>query len=534
MKKLFVLVLVLMMALTACQPAAAPTEAASGAESAPAGEAPAATEAAAPVAAEPKEIMIGLGQESYPQRGWQIETDDGFSMAYIGVLETLVKVDFDGKMVPSLADSWSQVDDTTWEFKLHPGISFTNGEPFNAAAVVKSLTYVVNSPTPPRGISPKTFAAVEAVDDTTVRITTTAFDALLPNRLTSPVTGILAPSAYTAETGPVNPFNTGTGPFILTEEVAQQSLTVVKNPEYWGGPVNLDKATILFVPDSQIRAGMLQTGEIDIDVHLPVEQIAVLEADSNVSVLKMQTPRTTTLHMNLSRPPFDNLKVRQAVSYALDRQAIVDATLEGVASPAVGPISPSEVWVNKDLKGYPYDPEKAIALLTEAGYEKGALTVSLWTYSTRANLPLTAIAIQDMLGKVGINVEVRVAQYDAMEPEVLAGNYDMFIISRNHVLDSYDPEGFLTSDYSCEGSFNMDHFCDATFDAKLAEARALTDLDARYAIYRELQQTLVDDQSVGAFLNYTEIVNGISTKVLNYQIHPLERFIMTPELDIAQ
>jgi peptide/nickel transport system substrate-binding protein len=532
MKKLLVTLLVVLMTLTACQPAAS-TPVADDSSPAAAVE-PVVEATAAPVSAEPKEITIGLGQESYPQRGWAIETDDGFSMAYIGVLETLVKVDFDGKMVPSLAESWSQVDDTTWEFKLQQGISFTNGEPFNADAVVKSLNYIKNSPTPPRGITVDTFASIEAADEYTVRITTTKFDALLPNRLTSPVTGVLAPSAYTAETGPVNPFNTGTGPFILTEEVPQQSLTVVKNPDYWGGPVNIDKATILFVPDSQIRAGMLQTGEIDIDIHLPVEQLPILEADSSIAIMRMQTPRTTTLHMNMSRPPFDDLKVRQAVSYALDRQAIVDATLEGVASPAVGPISPSEVWVNSDLKGYPYDPEKAIALLTEAGYEKGELTISLWTYSTRANLPLTAIVIQDMLGKVGINVEVRVAQYDAMEPDVLAGNYDLFIISRNHVLDSYDPEGFLSSDYSCAGGFNMDQFCDEQFDAKLTEARGMTDLDARYAIYRELQSMLVDEQAVGAYLNYTEIVNGISTKVLNYKLHPLERFIMTPELDIAQ
>jgi len=109
----------------------------------------------------------------------------------------------------------------------------------------------------------------------------------------------------------------------------------------------------------------------------------------------------------------------------------------------------------------------------------------------------------------------------------------MFIISRNHVLDSYDPEGFFTSDYTCKGSFNMDRFCDEKFDTLLTEARGLTDLKARYDIYRQLQTILVDDQAVGVFLNYTEIVNGISNKVLNYKLHPLERFILTAELDVA-
>lgn len=556
MKKLLVILLVMLFIITACNPATPvanePTAAATeeqvvAEEPTAAVPEPAATEeevttteaapepTAAPVSTEPKEIIVGLGSESYPQRGWAMETDDSFSMSYIGMLETLVKVDFDGQMVPSLAESWEQVDDTTWQFNLRQGINFTNGEPFNADAVVKALNFIKSSPTPPRGFTTETFTSVEAADEYTVLIRTPSFDALVPNRLTSPVTGILAPSAYPDAYGPVDPFNTGTGPFILTEEVPEQSLTMVKNPDYWAGEVMLDKATILFVPDAQIRAGMLQTGEIDIDIHLPVEQLPVLEAmPDEVTVHRMQTPRTTTLHLNMSRPPFDDVKVRQAFAHAMDKQAIVDATLEGAGFPAVGPISPPEPWVNSELAGYPYDPEKAKQLLAEAGYEEGELTVSLWTYPTRANLPLTAIAIQDMLADVGVNVEIRLAQYDPMEPDVLAGNYDMFIISRNHVLDSYDPEGFFTSDYSCEGSFNMDQFCDEAFDTLLAEARTMTDLDARYDTYRRLQSILVDEQAVGVFMNYTEILDGVRNHVLNFKVHPLERFVLTADLDIAQ
>lgn len=564
MKKLLVLLLVAMMVLSACTPAT-PSPAVSQ-PTAAATEKPAATVAAtaAPVktteapaktaeatvapteapaktaeptqapAAGPKELTVGLGQESYPRRGWTIETDDGFAMAYVGFLETLVKVDYDGSMVPNLAESWSQVDDTTWQFNLRKGVTFTNGEPFNADAVVKSLNYIINSPTPPRGITKTTFASIEAKDENTVLIKTAAKDTLVPNRLTSPVTGILAPSAYKAASGPIDPFNTGTGPFILTEEVPDQSLTVVKNPNYWGGKVNLDKVTILYVPDAQIRAGMLQTGEIDLDIHVPVEQVPVLKEDKNVQILELQTPRTTTLHMNLKKAPFDNVKVRQAINYALDKQAIVDATLEGIGAPAIGPIAPSEGWFNKDLKGFTYDPEKAKALLTEAGIEAGKLTVSLWTYPTRANLPPTAVAIQKMLGDVGINVDIRIAQYDPMEPEVLGGNYDMFIISRNHVLDTYDPVGFFSSDYSCKGSFNMDQFCDPKFDELLAQASTLTDPEARNEIYRQLQTILVDDQAVGAFLNYTVVIDGVGSRVLNFKVHPLERFLLTADLDVAQ
>jgi peptide/nickel transport system substrate-binding protein len=549
MKKMLLVLLAMLMLLTACGPAAT-TDATSEpitavTESTTEGVQPTTEDVVEPTAetvveptaetvvAEPKTLVIGFGTESYPRLGWTIDTDDAFSMSYIGVLETLVKVDYDGFMVPCLAESWTQVTDTTWQFTLRQGVTFTNGEPFNAAAVVNALNYIKNSPTPPRGITADTFLSIEATDDYTVVITTATFDALVPNRLTSPNTGILAPSAYTAASGPVNPFNTGTGPFILTNEIPDQSLTVVKNSNYWGGNVNLDEVTILYVPDVQIRAGMLQTGEIDIDIHVPVEQLPILAQDSSISILRMQTPRTTTLSLNMSRPPFNDLRMRQAVAYAIDREAIVIATLEGIATPGVGPISPPEAWVNPDLAGYPYNPDMARQLLAEAGYAEGELTVGLWTYPDRPYLPTSAVAIQGMLADVGINVEVRVAQYDPMIPDVTAGNFDMFLASRNHVLDNFDPEGFFSSDYTCTGSYNLNLFCDPQYDTLLAEARTLTDVEARYAIYRQLQSILVDEQCVGIYLNYTEIVDGVRSNVVNFRIHPLERYVLTADLDVT-
>ncbi len=250
--------------------------------------------------------------------------------------------------------------------------------------------------------------------------------------------------------------------------------------------------------------------------------------------MRMATPRTTTLHLNMSRKPFNDLKVRQAVAYAIDKEALVVATLEGVGSPAVGPMAESEPWNNTELAGYPYDPEKAKALLAEAGYKEGELTVGLWTYPARANLPLSAVAIQDMLAKVGINTDIRIAQYDPMVPEVLAGNYDMFIVSRNHSVDTYDPGGFFSSDYTCKGSYNMDLFCDKNFDDLLAQSSAMTDPNARYDIYRQLQKILVDDQCVGVFLNHPDVIDGVRSNVLNFQMHPTERYVLTPQLDIAQ
>jgi len=484
-----------------------------------------------PAVQEPKVLVTGLGQESWPVRGWTIETDDAFFLNGYGVCETLVWVDFDGNMVPQLATSWTMVDDFTWEFTLRTDVTFQNGEPFNAAAVVKSFQYITTSPTPPRGFSATTFSAVEAVDDVTVRIQTAAMDVLMPNRLTAPATCIWASAAYIAENGPIDPFGTGTGPFMLTDWVVDQSIQAVRNPNWWGGSAILDEVTFLYVPDAAVRAGMLQTGEINFSNNIPIEQIPVLEADSNITVIAAPETRTTTMHLNLSREPFSDVRVRQAVNYALDRQLIVDALLEGVGTPSIGVISPMEGWVNSDLAGFPYDPDQAIALLADAGYADG-LTVSLWTYATRAILPPIAIAIQDMLADVGINVEVRVAQYDAMEPDVLSGNYDMFLMSRNHVLDTYDPEGFFTSDYACEGSFNMDLFCNEEFDTLLIEARTTADSTARFEIYRQLQ-TILEENAVGVFVHYNQRVVAYINNLLNFQNHPLGRFYINENIDVA-
>lgn len=547
MKKIAPLLVVLFLLLSACStPTPAVVQTAQpttggGAENLPATEAvaepttaaavePTTAPAAAPSAG-PKTLVLGLGEESYPQAGWTLESDDAFDMSYIGIIETLVKIDYSGEIVPSLAESWSQVDETTWQFNLRKGVTFTNGEPLNADAVVKSLNYIRNSPTPPRGITKDTFVSVEAADEYTVVIKTSAPDALVPNRLTSPNTGIMAPSAYKAESGPIDPFNTGTGPFILTKDVPNESLTMVKNPNYWGGKVNIDEVTVLLITDPTVRAGMLETGEIDIDIHVPVEQMPVLETNKDITLYRIQQPRTTTLHFNMKKAPLDDLRVRQAISYAIDKEGIVFATLEGIGTPAVGAFGPNEAWTNQDLKGYPYDPEKAKALLAEAGYEAGELTLRIFAYPSRANLPPTAVAIQDMLADVGINVEVRIAQYEPLEADVLAGNFDMMLVSRSHLFDSYDPEAWFASDYSCSGSYNMDFYCNEEFDALLAQARATSDINARFAIYEQLQQIL-DENAVGVFLNHTDATFGTTSRVLNWQPHPAERFVLTAELDV--
>jgi peptide/nickel transport system substrate-binding protein len=468
-----------------------------------------------------------------PDSAWALESDDAFILARSGICETLVKIDFDGQLKPSLAESWERVDDTTWEFKLRSGVTFQNGEPFNAQAVVKAIDHIRSVATLPRGFTSETIVSTEAAGDDTVVIHAGVPDSLMPNRLSSVNVCILAPSAYKADGG-IDPVSTGTGPFVLAEEIPEQSIRVVRNENYWGGPVALDEATVLFVPDPAVRAGMVQTGEADVVFHVPIPQVPILEADSSITVIKILQPRTVTLYLNNSRPPFDDVRVRQAVQYAIDKQAIVAAILEGIGAPAIGPFPSQEsAWFNTDLQGYAFDPEKAKVLLAEAGYDPGELTVNLWAYPTRAELPPMAVAVQKMLADVGVVSEVRIADFNTLNPDVLAGNYDLFFVSRGHLLDTYDPEGFLSADYSCEGSNNWSNYCNPALDALLAQVRGMDDAEVRYDIYRQIQTMLVDEEAVSVFINHTEQIFAHNQRALNLKIHLLEHYLLTPELDAS-
>ena len=471
-----------------------------------------------------------LGEIFWPTAGYAIESDDSFNLVGWGVVETLVKVDFDGQMAPFLAESWTQVDDTTWSFTLREGITFQNGEPFNADAVTIALNHLLNSETPPRGLTPENIEAIEATDARTVVIRTVEPDVLMPNRMTAPSFGILAPSAY--ESNPTDPFGTGTGPFILTKEEPEQSATLVKNGAYWGGEVALDEVLVLSAPDGDVRATMLRTGEIDIAEGLPIPQIPLLEDDPVVTLTRIAEPRTGTLYLNNADGPMADVAVRRAVLHAIDKQAIVDAILEGVGAVAAGPFAPTEAWVNSELASDTYDPDLARQILADAGYAEGELTVELATWPSRPSLPPTAIAIQQMLGEIGINAEVRVAPYSTVEAEAFAGDFDIIVGSRGHLLDNYDPEGFLTADFACGGGYNLNQYCNETVDNLLPDARTLSDSEARFDIYRQIQTILVEEDVASIFLSYTEAINGYRAGILNYRMHPLGYYTLTPELDV--
>ncbi len=475
-----------------------------------------------------QEKTITVNETFWPSRGFAIETDDAFALSRWGITETLLKVDFDGTIIPHLAIGYEQRSETVWAFNLRDSVSFQNGETFNAAAVIRALNYLLQSETPPRGLEPEDIESIEAESEYVVLIKTTSPDVLLPNRLVGPSFGILAPSAYDLD--PPSVMGTGSGPFVLKVVIPEQSAQLEKNTSYWAADVKLDAATVLSTPDADVRAIMLQTGEVDIAQHLPTPVLPLLEQNATLTVVREAQPRTVTMYLNHAQGALSDLRVRQAVLQAIDKEAIVAAVLEGVGEVATGPFAPNKAWTNLELKTS-YDPEGAKALLANADYEVDELVLRLWVYPTRSELPPSAVVLQDMLAKVGIVADIRIAQYAALEPSVREGDFDIFIVSRGHLIDNYDPEGYLSADFACGGSFNLSQYCNEQVDRLLQEAKVTSDSSSRYTLYQQIQEIVVQDVAA-IFLNHTVQTYGYRNGVLGFQSHPLEYYLLTADLDI--
>ena len=199
----------------------------------------------------------------------------------------------------------------------------------------------------------------------------------------------------------------------------------------------------------------------------------------------------------------------------------------------MGPFAPNEPWSPADASVVPYDPERAKSLLAEAGIDAGALNLTLLVYTERAELPDLAAVIQAQLQQIGVKSEIRASNWGGIESDLYAGNFDLFLLSRNYLLDVADPIGFLTADYTCEGGFNLSNFCDPAVDALVDEARGTADPAARNALYAKVAAQL-QDEAVTVFLVHVQNIDVVSERVRNYRIHPLAHYVLVPELGLAE
>jgi peptide/nickel transport system substrate-binding protein len=466
-----------------------------------------------------------------PKAGYALETDDAFVLAQVGCLETLLTYDFEsGKLQPLLAEKWTQTSPTTWDFTLREGVKFQDGTALDAAAVAFALNKLLKSATPPRAFTPKVVSGVQALDASTVRITTPTPSALLPYRVASVNTGILAKAAYAGRSTDV--VKHCTGPFTITAQKPQQSISLERNDSYWGTKATLAKAEAKFLPDGNARATQVRTGESQIALGIPSTSLKELSGDKNIVVSEAATPRTTGLYMNYAKAALANPDVRKAIQMTVDLDAIAKTIYSGTVEPAFGPFAANEPWAPKGVQPAAKNVEAAKALLQKAGYGPGKLNLSLRAYTERPEFADLAAVVQEQLKQIGITVKVTMSDYAGLEPALLSGGYDLALLSRNHLTDIADPIGFLEADYTCKGTYNISHYCDPAFDAKLAQANGEKDPAARYTIYAELAKQL-QEQAITVYLVTDKTLAAKRAGVQNFVDDPLARHALTPQLSLT-
>ncbi|WP_432876799.1 ABC transporter substrate-binding protein [Kribbella sp. CA-245084] len=466
-----------------------------------------------------------------PKAGYALETDDAFVLSQVGCLETLLKYDFDsGQLQPLLATKWTQTSPTAWDFTLREGVKFQDGTALDAAGVAFALNKLLKSATPPRAFTPKVISTVQALNATTVRITTPTPSALLPYRVASVNTGILSKAAYAGRS--IDVVKHCTGPFTITAQKPQQSMSLARNDGYWGTKATLAKAEAKFLPDGNARATQVRTGESQVALGLPAASIQELQGDKSIVVSDANTPRTTGLYMNDAKAPFTDPDVRKAIQMTVDLDAIAKTIYSGTVTPAFGPFASSEPWAPKGVQPSAKNVDAAKALLQKAGYGPGKLSLSLRAYTERPEFADLAAVVQEQLKQIGITVKVTMTDYAGLEPSLLNGSYDLALLSRNHLTDIADPAGFFEADYTCKGTFNISHYCDPAFDAKVAQAGAEKDPAARYAIYADLAKQL-EENAVTVYLVSDKTIAARRSGVQNFVDDPLGRYALTPQLSLT-
>ncbi|WP_326124439.1 glutathione ABC transporter substrate-binding protein [Metasolibacillus meyeri] len=457
-----------------------------------------------------------------------LSTDVPSASVLSNITEGLVKKNENDEIVGSLAKSWEAIDDLTWEFKLVEGVKFHDGENFNAEVVKKNFARLLDPDiAAPRAFLFESIKEVEVVDDYTVRIHTHYPFAPLINHLNHPVGVMISPAQIDAdyesiaagnpagqlvnEKGPI-----GTGFMKFDYWTAGTEIKLVNNQDYWGQKAFVDSITIKVIPESATRVAELETGNAHIIEPIQPNEVALVEASVN-SVDVSSGSSLSYIGFNVEKEPFSDVRVRQAISMLVDQQMIIDGIYDGFGEAAIGPLAPNVYGYDATLQPLTYNVEKAKELLADAGFADGFKT-TIWTNDNpqRQNI---AIMLQEELRQVNIDAAIEVVEWGAYLAKTGAGEHDMFILGLSNPVG--DADYFLTQLFHSKNkgdSGNRTFYENAEIDALLDQAREEIDATKRLALYKELQDRLIEEAPM-VYVHHQAYLSGVSEKIEGYWIN---------------
>lgn len=438
-------------------------------------------------AAQARDVTIGLQLEPPHLDPTSAAAGAIDQVVYANIFEGLTRFAADGSVIPGLAESWEISDDgRTYTFKLRAGVTFHDGSDLDAGDVVFSLdrARAEDSVNAQKALFAN-IADVVAEDDLTVKVTLLKPQGnFLFNMAWGDAVIVAAASIEDIKSNPV-----GTGAFTFTDWKQGDSITITRNDAYWGDAAKLDGATFKFISDPTAAFAAMMAEDIDAFYSYPApENLVQFEADPRFTVLSGNTEGETIMAMNNKLPPFDNKLVRQAVSHAIDRSAIIDGAMFGYGTPIGSHFAPhNPAYV--DLTGNSeYDPEKAKALLAEAGFADGFTTTLKLPPPSYARRGGEIIAAQ--LREVGIETEISNLEWAQWLEQAFKG-YDFGLTIVSHT-EPMDIGIYARPDYY----FQYDN---PDFQALIAELDVENDPDTRVEMMQNAQKIISEDY-VNAYL----------------------------------
>ena len=439
---------------------------------------------------------------------------------------------------PALAVSWTRSPDAlTWTFHLRDGVQFHDGTPFNADAVVFSLSRPLVLF---RDFHEQFINQIVAMDPLTVQIQLKTPYAPFISTLAGTSFSIVSPAAI--QTLGENPV--GTGPFKFVRWEKGDKIVLNANDIYWTGKPALDCIIFRSIPDNAMRLVELQAGNLHVMEFPNPDEIPLIQGDPQLELLKQPSLNTGYLAMNMEKPPFDNLKVRLAINHAINKVDIVERFYQGLGIPAKNPIPPTLWSYDNSIEDYEYNPELAKQLLAEAGHPDGFDT-TLWALPVpRPYIPdgmALAMAIQSDLQNVGINTTIVTDEWRAYLNRTANGEHDMAMLG--WIADVADPDNFFYSLLSIPNAekpaYNISFYrseelqnildrarmsTDADVqtlgDLDMGRGEVVTDRDVRIRLYQQAQ-TIVHRDAPWVPLAHAQRVLVISKDVKNLNLSPL-------------
>jgi peptide/nickel transport system substrate-binding protein len=426
------------------------------------------------------------------------------------IYDALLSRDKNLKIVNRLATSYKNVSPNKWRFELRKGVTFHNGEPFNAASVKGSFEkmYAPTSKSSQKGWF-STIERVDVVNDYTVDIITKNPDPVLPARLTM---FFIIPPQYYKQVGDVQ-FNmkpNGTGPYKFVEWVRGSKIVLTRNDKYWGEKPDIKELTFKAMPETQARLAGLQTGEVDIATYIPADLAEPLRGKGAFTFESTISARIIHLKLsNIVDSPLKNKKVRQAINYAVNRDAIIKYILKGYGEPLPSFV-PKIIWgYDNKLKPYPYDPQKAKQLLTEAGYPNGLSIVMNGPSGRYLRDKEVCQAIAGQLQDVGIRVDLQILEWGTFIEKVTSHtSAPMYLFGWS--LPSLDPDQWLWPSLHSNEPMSQTNY--QPLDKLLETARTEMDVNKRKALYFKAQE-MVNEEALIVTLYEQKDLFGVSGKL---------------------